>query len=251
MTDDILAAGLLPSTTRMSETQPTRDLEKANAARRAVEMVADGQLVGLGTGTTSLIAIRELGRRVAEGLKIRGVATSVATYRLATELGIRMIDLNDVNDGETIDLTIDGADQIDPQFNMIKGGGGALVREKLVAISSKQEIIIVDRSKQVPMLGDACALPVEVLKFSWRFAARSLASLGGAPRLRETAAGPFESDNGNYVLDCDFGAIDDPPYLERAIKLIPGVVEGGLFIGIATTLIVGTPDGAQVIQCKP
>jgi ribose 5-phosphate isomerase A len=231
----------------MFKEQPSKDIEKANAARRAVEMVRDGQLVGLGTGSTAILAINELGKRVSEGLRIRGVATSVGTHHQATQLGIPMIDLNDAS---SIDLTIDGADQIDPAFNMIKGGGGALVREKLVAIRSITEVIVVDSSKQVERLGTPWPLPVEVLKFAWRHTASSVAALGSTPTLRQRPDGPFESDNGNYILDCDFGLIQDAPYLERTIKLIPGVVECGLFIGLAAVLIVGSPDGANVIQCR-
>ncbi|HEY6330491.1 MAG TPA: ribose-5-phosphate isomerase RpiA [Blastocatellia bacterium] len=232
----------------MSNDKSSKDIEKANAARRAVEMVRDGQVVGLGTGSTAIMAINELGKRVAAGLKIRGVATSVATHRLAVQLGIPMIDLDAV--GAT-DITIDGADQIDPAFDMIKGGGGALVREKLVAIRSMSEVIVIDSSKQVKHLGAPWSLPVEVLKFAWRHTASSLGALGSAPTLRKGPDGPFESDNGNYILDCEFGVIDEAPYLERTIKLIPGVVECGLFIRLAAVLVVGIADGAKVIQCVP
>jgi ribose 5-phosphate isomerase A len=232
----------------MDESLKARDLEKKLAARRAAEMVKDGQLVGLGTGSTAIIAIMEIGKRVlAEGLKIRAVATSAASHMLGVQMDIPMIDLNDAG---RLDITIDGADEINPRFSMIKGGGGALVREKLVAFSSDAEIIVVDSSKRVSTLGEARPLPVEVLKFAWRYAARRLQDLGCTPHLRQAQSQPFESDNGNYILDCDFGRIDDPADLETTIKLIPGVVESGLFIRLASTLIVGIGEAVQVIDCK-
>jgi len=232
----------------MSDGRSATDVEKELAARRAAEMVTDGQSIGLGTGSTSLIAIKEIARRITqEGLNIRGVATSDASYALGMRLGIPMESLNDFC---RVDVTIDGADEIDPQFNMIKGGGGALVREKLVAIASDREVIIIDSSKRVSRLGEKRALPVEVVKFGWHCAAKRLEQLGCRVTLRDSAGRPFESDNGNYILDCDFGGINDAPALEKAIKVVPGVVDSGLFIGLAATLIVGTDDRVAIIECK-
>src|SRR6185295_9670138 len=155
------------------------DEAKKRAAERAVEFVADGQIVGLGTGSTSRYAIEALGRRVSEGLRIQGVATSEATAQMARGLGVTILDLNDV---PAIDLAIDGADEVDEDFNMIKGGGGALTREKLVALASKKRIFIVDETKLVKRLGERWALPVEVLPFSWKHASSKIAELGCDPQ---------------------------------------------------------------------
>jgi ribose 5-phosphate isomerase A len=225
--------------------QDIREEAKRRAAERAVEFLKDGQIVGLGTGSTAIFAIRAIGRLVREGLKIRGVPTSVDTARCATELGIPLVDLNETC---SVDITIDGADQIDGRFDMIKGGGGALVREKLVAHVTEREVIVVDPSKPVATLGGSCPVPVEVLPFGWCLAARLLAKLGCTPSLRQRNGQSFVSDNGNYIVDCEFGDISDPGYLERSIKELPGVVETGLFVGLAHTLIVGTESGADVTQ---
>lgn len=226
------------------------DEPKWRAAERAIEFVRDGQVVGLGTGSTTRFAIKGLACRVAGGLKIKGVPTSVETERMAAELGIPILQLNDAG---PIDITIDGADSVDPRFNMIKGGGGALTREKLVAIASKKRVIIVDESKLVERLGVTWAVPVEVLPIAWRPTQERLTKLGCEPRLRQKDGRPFETDNGNYILDCKFEAIADPESLEAKIKLVPGVIENGLFVGIADVLVIGyqdrvevrEPDGAQ------
>lgn len=219
---------------------------KRIAAERAViDFVRDGQVIGLGTGSTAAFALEKLGQLVAEGLKIRGVPTSRQTELRAMELGIPLIEFNEV---ERIDVTIDGADEIDPEFNMIKGGGGALTREKLVAMASEREVIVVDSSKRVSRLGQSRPVPVEVLPFGWRLAARSLGQLGCSPKLRQQAGAPFLTDNGNYILDCDFGPISDPAELERRLKLLPAVVECGLFIGLAHTLIIGSESGVTLLH---
>ncbi len=220
----------------------TDDL-KRRAAERAIEFVTDGQTVGLGTGSTTRFAIEGLARRVGEGLKIRGVPTSLETERLARGLGITIVQLNDV---DQIDITINGADEVDPRFNMIKGGGGALTREKLVAIASAKRVMIVDDSKLVAQLGESRAVPVEVLPFAWRLTERRLARLGCEPALRQKEGEPFETDNGNYILDCNFGPIADPETLEPLIRLVPGVVENGLFIKIADVLVIGSSDHVEV-----
>jgi ribose 5-phosphate isomerase A len=218
------------------------DDAKKQAAEKAIEFVSDGQIVGLGTGSTSKFAIEGLARRVKEGLNIKGVATSIATERMASELGIPITDLNEV---PAIDIVIDGADEIDDRFDMIKGGGGALTREKLVALAASRRIYIVDESKLVQTLGAKWSVPVEVLPFAWRFSSSKIEALGCVPNLREKGDRPYETDNGNYILDCAFGPIADAPALEQQVKLLPGVVEVGLFIGIANVLIIG--GGEQVI----
>lgn len=221
------------------------DDSKKIAAERAIEFVSEGQVVGLGTGSTTAYAIKALGRLVKEGLNIKGVPTSLASHDLARELGIPLVDLNLV---EKIDITIDGADEVDPRFNMIKGGGGALTREKLVAISSVKKVFIIDDGKLVTHLGESRLLPVEVLPFAWRLSAGLLGRLGCEPTLRQSGEVPFETDNGNYILDCEFGPITAPEELEKKIKLLPGVVESGLFIGVADTLVVGFGDRVEVRQ---
>jgi len=218
------------------------DDAKKQAAEKAIEFVGDRQIVGLGTGSTSKFAIEGLARKVKEGLNIKGVATSIATERMARDLGIPITDLNEVT---SIDIVIDGADEIDARFDMIKGGGGALTREKLVALAARRRVYIVDESKLVQTLGAKWSVPVEVLPFAWRFSSAKLEALNCTPRLRMRGEAPYETDNGNYILDCEFGPIADAAELERRVKLLPGVVEVGLFIGIAEVLIIG--GGEQVI----
>lgn len=219
------------------------DEAKKRAAEHAIGMVSDGQVIGLGTGSTAKFAIEGLGRRIREGLSIRGVPTSIGTEVLAREAGIPLVELNEA---PVVDITIDGADEVDPDFNMIKGGGGALTREKLVALASRRRIILVDKSKLVASLGQARSLPVEVLPFAWALSARRLSQLGCTASLRDQAGLPFVTDNGNYILDCNFGAMADPATLESRIKLLPGVIESGLFIGIADTLVIGFDDHVEV-----
>jgi len=220
-----------------------QDEAKKRAAERAVELVADGQIIGLGTGSTSRYAIEALAQRVGEGLRIQGAATSEATAQKARALGITVLDLNDV---AAVDLTIDGADEVDEAFNMIKGGGGALTREKLVALASKRRVYIVDETKLVKRLGERWPLPVEVLPFAWQHARSRIAQLGCEPQLRMSGEQPFETDNGNYILDCRFKGIDEPEQIEKCLKLIPGVIECGLFIGVADVLVIGWPDRVEV-----
>ncbi len=216
---------------------------KRRAAERALELVHAGQVIGLGTGSTAKFAIEGLGRLVRHGLSIKGVPTSIATERMARELAIPLVDLNEAG---VIDLTVDGADEVDADFNMIKGGGGALTREKLVALASAKRVILVDESKLVSRLGQSRMLPVEVLPFAWTLTARLLNGLGCAASLREQGERPFVTDNGNYILDCAFGPIEDAVALEQRIKLLPGVIECGLFIGIADTLVIGFDDRVEV-----
>ncbi|HKA23289.1 MAG TPA: ribose-5-phosphate isomerase RpiA [Blastocatellia bacterium] len=216
---------------------------KRRAAERALEFVHDGNVVGLGTGSTAKFAIEGLGRRVKQGLSITGVATSTATERLAREVGIQVISLNEAG---TIDVTLDGADEVDPAFNMIKGGGGALTREKLVALASAKRVMLVDDSKLVQQLGQTRELPVEVLSFASALSAGLLEGLGSSVSLRGGAGAPFVTDNGNHILDCAFGPIEDPSGLEKRIKLLPGVIESGLFIGIADVLVIAFEGSVEV-----
>ena len=220
---------------------------KKQAAERAVEYVRDGQVVGLGTGSTAGHATRALAQRVQDGLRIVGVPTSEATAQLARELDIPLRDLNDV---DAIDVTIDGADEVDPAYNLIKGGGGAHTREKLVARATHLEVVVVDSSKLVQRLGEVRPLPVEVLPFAWRMAQRGLEALGCTATLRGGAELPFRTDNGNYLLDCHFGGIDDPVMLEQAIKALPAVVESGLFVGLTGALVVAGPDGVRITEVE-
>lgn len=217
--------------------------KKRRAAEHAMDLVANGQVIGLGTGSTAKYAIEGIAHRVSQGLSITGVPTSVATARMARELGIPLLDLNEV---DRVDITFDGADEVDGDFNIIKGGGGALTREKLVALASEKRIILIDDGKVVSKLGQTRSLPVEVLPFAWAVSARKLSRLGCEAGLRKNGEDPFFTDNGNYILDCDFGAIENPATLEGQIKLLPGVIESGLFIGIADTLIIGFEDRVEV-----
>ena len=216
---------------------------KEAAGSKAVEYVADGMVVGLGTGSTAEYAIRTLGRRVAQGLRIRAVATSEASARIARELNIEVLDLEG---GLTVDLTIDGADEVDSRLDLVKGLGGALLREKIVARTSKQLIIIVDSSKMVPRLGTRSPLPVEVVPFACSLVRHHLVDEGLRAELRRDAdtGGPYETDNGNLILDCHFpGGIDDPVRTESRMNALPGVVENGLFIDLADLVIVGEENG--------
>jgi ribose 5-phosphate isomerase A len=217
---------------------------RANAKRRAaleaVELVASGMVLGLGTGSTVRYAIEEIGRRISRGelRDVVGVPTSKATERLAEEVGVPLVSLND---RLAVDLTIDGADEVDPKGNLIKGHGGALLREKIVASASERLVIVVDRSKLVERLGVSRALPVEVVAFGWRVNQRALRELGCDPILRVDAGGaPYVTDEGHYLLDCRFeSGIADPEALESEIRRLPGVVETGLFLGFHPQVIVG------------
>ena len=216
---------------------------KKRAAERALDFVFNDQIVGLGTGSTISFALMELGKRVSEGLTIKGVPTSKATERIARELGIPIIPFNEV---QNIDVVIDGADEIDSTFNMIKGGGGALTREKLIALAAHKRVIVVDCSKIVRRLGEKFSLPVEVLPFAWRSCSKKLEGLDCQPYLRQTDQSVFETDNGNYILDCKFDGINNAVELECEIKKIPGIVESGLFVGITDVLVVGFTNKIEI-----
>jgi ribose 5-phosphate isomerase A len=220
--------------------------KKKAAAEAAIDLVKDGMIVGLGTGSTANHAIEGLGRRVGAGLRIKGVATSKATEQLARKVGIPITTLEEVGE---VDLTIDGADEVDPSFNLIKGMGGALLREKIVAFASKQEVIIVDDSKLVEVLGKKSPLPVEVVPFGHTKTRDALESLGCKASLKGGSA-PFLTDNGNLIYECRFEGIEDAEMLEAEIDLIPGVVESGLFIDLATTVVVASAQGVEVRSKK-
>ena len=217
---------------------------KELAGRKAVEYVRDGMVVGLGSGSTAACAIQALGERVAQGLNIQAISTSEASSHLAAECGIELLSFEDE---PVIDLTIDGADEVDPGLNLIKGLGGALLREKVVAAVSTRELIIVDPSKLVDRLGTRSPLPVEVIPFAWSLVQRHLMEqdLRAELRLLQSGNEPFETDNGNLILYCHFPhGIDDPSGTERWINAIPGVVENGLFVGLTDLVIVGEENGA-------
>lgn len=220
---------------------------KQAAARAAVEEVRSGMVVGLGHGSTVQFALEALAEKLRSGAlaDIIGIPCSTQTEREALRLGIP---LGELNDHAAIDLTLDGADEVDPQLNLIKGGGGALLREKVVAQASKREIIMVHESKLSDRLGTRFDLPVEALPFAWRHVATFVAELGGEARLRQLAGQPVLSDQGNVLLDCKFGPIADVAALARALEGRAGIVEHGLFIGLATDVFVAGKDGVRHLR---
>ena len=216
---------------------------KGAAAEKALELVQEGMLLGLGTGSTSRLFVEGVGRLVASGMKVRGVPTSRATAELAASLGIPIV----TELVGQIDLAVDGADEVDPALNLIKGRGGALFREKLVAAASKRFVVVVDESKLVKQLG-AGVLPVEVLPFLWRSTAERLTALGLSLVIRGGEETPYVTDNGNVVLDVTVAeGIKNPAELALELKQVTGVVEHGLFVGMTDTVIVAGPDGPKAI----
>jgi len=215
------------------------EAEKEGAGRAAARLVRDGDVVGLGTGSTAYFAVVALGERVKAGLKIIGIPTSVQTAELARAVGIPLTTLDEHPE---IDITIDGADEVDPRLNLIKGGGGALLREKVIASVCKKMVVVADSGKIVPVLGKF-PLPVEVISFARTVVERKIVALGGSPKLRTRADGsPYLTDNGNQILDCSFGKIADASALALTLSNIPGIVEHGLFIGLAKVALVGRGD---------
>ena len=222
------------------------DLKKL-AGEKAVEQIEDGMVIGLGTGSTIEYGLKKLGQLVRDGLNIKGIPTSIHTQRIAKEL---KIPLTTLEENPIIDLTIDGADEVDGNLNLIKGGGGALAREKIIAYNSKKVIIVIDDSKIVKALGIDFALPVEVLRFGWTSTKKTLEEFGCNVELRKVMGDePFITDNSNYILDCDFERIENPVQLEIDINNIPGVVENGLFVGLVDEVIVGGKQGI-LTRCK-
>ena len=223
---------------------------KQEAAEFAVQFVESGMIVGLGTGSTAIFATRKIGALLRDGaLKdITAFATSKATQDEAIHLGIRIMDSSLP---QRLDLTIDGADEVDPQFNLIKGGGGALFHEKVVAQASDREIIVVDESKLSPCLGTKHSLPIEVSPFGWRSQLHYLESLGARSAIRENSDGSqYVTDSGNMILDCDFGPIPDPGNLAAKLGARAGIIEHGLFIGITSDLIVAGADGVRHLRAS-
>ena len=224
---------------------------KKKAAWHAVEFVESGMVVGLGFGSTAAYAVQRIAQLLEEGAlwDIVGVPCARAVEEDARRLGIPLITLAE---HPVIDVTIDGADEVDPNLNLIKGGGGALLREKIVAQASLREIIVVDESKLSPALGTLWPVPVEVVPFGWQAQARFLRSLGAIVTVRLISGGePFETDQGNLILDCDWGPIPDPHGLAAAIKERAGIVEHGLFLDLATDVIIASPDGIRHLTREP
>ncbi|MCD6247893.1 MAG: ribose-5-phosphate isomerase RpiA [Hadesarchaea archaeon] len=223
----------------------SREEWKRVAAREAAKFVGDGMTVGLGSGTTVAEVVRCLGGRKPDAIF---VSSSSSTQQLAEKLGLRLASLGE---HPKLDLMLDGADEVAPDFSMIKGGGGAHTREKIVASAARRVIIVVDRTKLVSRLGEKFPVPVEVLPFAHGYTARKLEELGGEPELRKTSAGePFITDNGNYILDVRFGEIETPAELEQVINQVPGVVENGLFVGVADEVLVGHEGGCARLCSK-
>jgi ribose 5-phosphate isomerase A len=224
----------------MTTAQSEVEAQKRAAAERALELVRPGTIVGLGTGTTAHYFIDGLARRVRNGLKVQAVVTSLESRTRAEAGGIPVIERID----GSLDLAVDGADEIDPAVNCVKGRGGALLREKIVAHASRRFVLVADESKLVRRLGRG-PVPIEILPFLWEATRRSIESLGGRPELRMAAGAPFRTDNGNLILDTSFGNVD--PALGVALNGIPGVIEHGLFFGTAKAAIIGSAAGIRIL----
>ncbi|MGD7045902.1 ribose-5-phosphate isomerase RpiA [Jeotgalibacillus proteolyticus] len=220
------------------------DTYKQMAGEKAASFVQDGMIVGLGSGSTMYWMVRKLGELVQKGLTIKGIPTSLQTEKWAKEFGVPLTSFAQIKD---IDLAIDGADEIDPEFRLIKGGGGSLVREKVVAAAAKQFIIAADESKVVSKLGNF-PLPVEVVPFGFEATALQLGKLGCDPQVRKKGNERFRTDNGNFILDCSFTRIEDPVSLHHKIKLLTGVVDTGLFLNMADAVILGNQRGAEMME---
>ena len=220
---------------------------KLNCAKEAVKLVEDGMLLGIGSGTTVELFLNELGKRIkGEELEVYGVPSSYQSHIIAVKNGIKVVDLLQFPE---LDLCIDGADQIDSSLNCVKGGGGALTREKIVASASKRFIIIADESKLVERLN--MPIPLEVIPFAYGFVAKKIEKLGGRCELRigSGKVGPVISDNGNFIADCDFGVIQNPKELEVKLNMIPGVVENGIFCNdMIDRVIIGTEEGVRILE---
>jgi ribose 5-phosphate isomerase A len=221
------------------------DQEKEAAARASLKFVKDGHVVGLGTGSTAAYFIKLLGEQVKKGLGIRGIPTSDRSRELAMSLGIPLTTLDECQE---IAVTVDGADEVDPQLRLIKGGGGALLREKVVASATRQMVVVADASKQVARLGKF-PLPVEVIKFAQALVAKRITALGAEVSLRRDPHGtPFVTDENNHILDCRFGEIRDADALARELSAMPGIVEHGLFIGMASVVLFAR--GNEIVELR-
>ena len=212
---------------------------KHRAAAAAAELITDGMILGLGTGTTASYLVQILGERVRQGMRIQGVPTSEVTRQLALAEGVPLTTLEEQ---PVLDLCLDGADEVDPELNLIKGGGGALLREKIVASAARERIIMVDVCKCVDCLG-AFPVAVEVIPFGWEVTRRQLEQFGGVPNLRQLEGKPFVTDQGHYIIDCTLSRIKDASELNHQLNQLPGVVENGLFVDMTERLIIGSPDG--------
>ena len=213
---------------------------------RAVELVPDGAAIGLGSGRAALAFVKLLGERVRSGkLRVRGVPTSAETARVASEHGVPLVELKDAGE---LAVTVDGADEVDPELNLIKGYGRAMVREKVIAAASRRLVILVGKEKLVPRLGTRGRLPVEVVPFAVPLCSRRLAALGLRPALWEQDGKPGLTDNANHILDCGLGPIEDAKKLEADVRAIPGVVGTGLFLGLAETVLVGEGDDFRLVE---
>jgi ribose 5-phosphate isomerase A len=223
-----------------------RDVQKARAAARAVEEVKSGMVLGLGSGTTVSFVLEALAARVKSGLKVAGVPSSEHTAQEAKRLGIP---LTNFATHRRLDLTIDGADQVARGgLDLVKGLGGALLREKMVALASERMVVVADQSKLVDHLGRATPLPIEIVPFGWELTLDRFKAIGATPKLRYAADKPFVTDNGNYIADCSFAAIPDPTELDLSLRALFGVVATGLFCGLATMAVIGTDSGVEVLH---
>lgn len=215
---------------------------KQLAAEKAVEFVKDGMTVGLGTGSTAFYAIKKLGELVAEGLKIKAVASSLASAEIAKQEGILLAGMMEISQ---IDVTIDGADEVDEHFNLVKGGGGALTREKILAFNSRKFIVIVDQSKLCKKLGNF-PVAVEVIPFGWNLTCSQLEALGCTATVRKSEEQFYKTDNGNWILDCRFDEISNPAELNTAIQSIPGVIENGIFPSSVVDMVIAGFENGEV-----
>lgn len=222
------------------------EVSKKAAARAAIGFVEDGMIVGLGTGSTSLFMVGLLAEKVAAGLNIQAVATSEAIAAEARRQGITLV--AEYPNFQRVDLTLDGADEADGEGRLIKGGGGALLREKLVAMASTRLVIMIDESKRVQQLGENWPVPVEVVPFGWARLHKRIEDLGAQVQLRQKDGQPFHTDQGNYIFDCRFGPMEQPEKIHAALIQLTGVVETGLFLGLTNTLVTGCESGEAQMQ---
>lgn len=229
----------------MAGGEGAEDLILQALAQRALRLIGDGMTVGLGSGRAATAFIRALGEHVRAGLRVRAVPTSQASAAVARDHGITLVGMADV---DLIDIIVDGADEVDPQLDLIKGYGAALLRERVVAEASRLRVILVGEEKLVERLGARGVVPVEVVPFAAAFCARRLATLGCRPRLRESGGAAVVTDNGNHILDCGVDPLEQPRTLEAAIRAVPGVVATGLFLGIADQVLVGGADGVRELR---
>ncbi|HJQ92673.1 MAG TPA: ribose-5-phosphate isomerase RpiA [Candidatus Thermoplasmatota archaeon] len=222
-----------------------REALKRKAGEAAAELVQDGMVVGLGTGSTVRYFIDALGKRVAGGLKVLGIPTSEASAAQARQAGIPLTSLDEK---AVVDLTVDGADEFDSQLRLIKGGGGALTREKIVAKASKRMVVVADEGKQVKELGSTFALPIECIELAKAPLLRRLQELGASSKVREKDGKPFRTDNGHLIVDAKFARIEYPDAIEQAIETMPGVLACGLFLDLCESVLVGAEDGVRTVK---